>query len=61
MILILIMLFPPSCVCSQDHEQDHDQEQEDPKERGYFFGSAIAWAATHFHSPSRSTQVSVNR
>jgi hypothetical protein len=27
----------------------------------YFFGSAIAWAATHCHSPFRSTQVSVKR
>jgi hypothetical protein len=27
----------------------------------YFFGKAIAWAATHCHSPFRSTQVSVKR
>jgi hypothetical protein len=59
MILILIMIFPARSVSSQDHEQDHDQEQE--WGNNYFFGTAIAWAATHFHSPSRSTQVSVNR
>src|SRR3954452_23044866 len=31
------------------------------KGKNYFFGTAIAWAATHFHSPLRSIQVSVNR
>ena len=30
-------------------------------EENYFFGSAMAWAATHCHSPFRSTHVSVNR
>ena len=32
-----------------------------PPDGGYFFGSAMACAATHCHSPFRSTQVSVKR
>ena len=59
MIVILIMIFPAIGECSRDHEHEHDQEQEGGKR--YFFGSAMAWAATHFHSPSRSIHVSVNR
>jgi hypothetical protein len=30
-------------------------------QKNYFFGSAMACAATHCHSPFRSTHVSVNR
>ena len=55
MIVLLIMIFPASSVCLRDHEQ----EQEGGKT--YFFGTAIAWAATHLHSPLRSIHVSVNR
>jgi hypothetical protein len=61
MIVIILMIFFGFTAIAHKIRSKIKIRSKSPPDGGYFFGSAMAWAATHCHSPFRSTQVSVNR